>query len=657
VMHLALARINSPPVRSRALRTLGNVMKDNSENRNAFIAKVVDSEDGGQKQPALHRLLVILLNSRNISERLGSLYAFKSYLHENEEGQIALASTLRPSPLGEENEDSVDSFSIGRRLLHGLLIEGAFNGDGLSGWFAGCVLSYILTDSPTCKKLALEIPLEIPRGDQPIMTLLAKIGQAVVDVATSKGDTLVLIALLRLLGTWVDDCSPAVKALLNNPKNLPFWVEMVVQENGNVHVQGLVALLVGLCFQVDDNKGDSEGASSTFNRSSLHLIITRDIGTAKFMGRLDAIRKSEAFLFAEQDKPVIITEEEGDISNRERLLDAVLYDYDFTIFFKDAYDRILRKIRSPHATPSKTSSLGRIKSGQDSGGSGAGRNGNQQYEAVLQSYKDLIRNQDQEMTLLKKQILELQQDRQKSIALKPTATSNGVDGTRSLSFSPGSPLPGYAKGFPNLGNQDAQLAQFQARIAELENLLKEKTGEVDSLTQMVNSQRQELLAAQTTAHELNSLAQAYNGLEDVLRAKEAEIDFLKQQQAGATGERSTSQDRSREQEEEISSLMKRNQELEAQVHQHRQQQQGYQQQIEQLQQKLQQRVGSESGAASSGVMQEFEAKIEKLQNDLRDEKMRYEGLEEEQEELLITLAKVEIENNNLKERLAQFEPV
>jgi len=45
------------------------------------------------------------------------------------------------------------------------------------------------------------------------------------------------------------------------------WVEMVVQENGNVHVQGLVALLVGLCFQVDDNKGDSEGASSTFNRS------------------------------------------------------------------------------------------------------------------------------------------------------------------------------------------------------------------------------------------------------------------------------------------------------------------------------------------------------------------------------------------------------
>lgn len=35
-------------------------------------------------------------------------------------------------------------------------------------------------------------------------------------------------------------------------------------------------------------------------RSSLHLILTRDIGTAKYLSRLDSLRKSEAFLFAEQ---------------------------------------------------------------------------------------------------------------------------------------------------------------------------------------------------------------------------------------------------------------------------------------------------------------------------------------------------------------------
>jgi regulator of replication initiation timing len=47
--------------------------------------------------------------------------------------------------------------------------------------------------------------------------------------------------------------------------------------------------------------------------------------------------------------------------------------------------------------------------------------------------------------------------------------------------------------------------------------------------------------------------------------------------------------------------------------------------------------------------------VAQLQNELREEKARYESLEEEQEELLIALAKIEIENNNLKERLAQLE--
>jgi hypothetical protein len=41
-------------------------------------------------------------------------------------------------------------------------------------------------------------------------------------------------------------------------------VELVMAENGNVHVQGLGALLVGLCFQVDDHD-EGQGASSAIN--------------------------------------------------------------------------------------------------------------------------------------------------------------------------------------------------------------------------------------------------------------------------------------------------------------------------------------------------------------------------------------------------------
>ncbi len=54
---------------------------------------------------------------------------------------------------------------------------------------------------------------------------------------------------------------------------------------------------------------------------------------------------------------------------------------------------------------------------------------------------------------------------------------------------------------------------------------------------------------------------------------------------------------------------------------------------------------------------ELEKKVAKLEAEMKEEKARYESLEEEQEELLIALAKIEIENNNLKEKLIQIEGV
>jgi hypothetical protein len=85
------------------------------------VAKLVETEDG-QRQAALQRLLIILFNSRDIRERLGALYAFKCYLAENEEGQMALASTLRPPPTADDEASRpLDDLSIGRRLLRSLL--------------------------------------------------------------------------------------------------------------------------------------------------------------------------------------------------------------------------------------------------------------------------------------------------------------------------------------------------------------------------------------------------------------------------------------------------------------------------------------------------------------------------------------------------------
>jgi hypothetical protein len=67
---------------------------------------------------------------------------------------------------------------------------------------------------------------------------------------------------------------------------------------------------------------------------------------------------------------------------------------------------------------------------------------------VLQSYKDLIRTQDQEMTLLKKQILELQHARTQQLELRHSPPGSGSNGLSSYSDP--------------------------ARVAELEGLLTQK---------------------------------------------------------------------------------------------------------------------------------------------------------------------------------------
>lgn len=67
-----------------------------------------------------------------------------------------------------------------------------------TGCMCGCAEESFAPPSLCDAQLMLDIPLEIPRSDQPIVSLLAKIGHAIIDVYTSpKGDTLVLVALLR----------------------------------------------------------------------------------------------------------------------------------------------------------------------------------------------------------------------------------------------------------------------------------------------------------------------------------------------------------------------------------------------------------------------------------------------------------------------------
>jgi hypothetical protein len=52
-----------------------------------------------------------------------------------------------------------------------------------------------------------------------------------------------------------------------------------------------------------------------------------------FLGKLEATRKSSAFILAEQDR--VATVDMSTLVDTRQVIEHVLYDYEFAVFFKD----------------------------------------------------------------------------------------------------------------------------------------------------------------------------------------------------------------------------------------------------------------------------------------------------------------------------------
>ncbi|KAL6078488.1 Vesicle-mediated ER to Golgi transport protein [Balamuthia mandrillaris] len=752
VVRLAISRINSADARSQALRTLGDMLRGCSENRTAFSAQVVETGEDKRPQPALHRLVVIMLHSREITERLAAMYTFQCYLHANEEAQLAIASTLTPPPTITNNlreEQPVVGFSIGRKLIHALLGEyltdtvveptslsprdhsprsGQDERDALCPWFAACVLSSILSMNEECKELVLRIPLEIPRMEGPLPTLMTKCNQALFELtraaATSNESTLYRVGLLRLLCTWLYESPASVKAFLSAPKNLPFMMETVMQPpaSHNLQVQGLCAMIIGLCFQYDDDASSTSGSS--FNRTALHNVITNRIGLAKFTKALESLRKSPAFIFAEQEKvyysfpipflfsykyivllslqDVVETKEEAQSFNirNEQCLNKILYDYDFTIFFKDCYDKLTRQLRSPFSSlghsrtrsaggslPSSSGdlvALGKQKKKKSRAPSPEAtdlgideeneleppkdkqKKSSQMNDAILQSYKELIHNQDIQMEALKQKLAEMEAKLQENSLRRINSEP---------SFSLAAANESSSRNNEERNNElKVLLQQREAEIAFLKKRLEQKNqndakqngGEGESTLQEreaeIASLREELLA----------LSHAFNELELHSRETEEELERTRQELSSlinTSGRNENEQERRKKMEEELIMLraqleaerQERNKMLEERRMQHTntEELERVQRELEVLKRQQQSPTPATSSPQQAAALppdeetiRYLEERIEELEAELQETKSRFASLEEEQNDLLVCLAKAEMENNNLKQRLS-----
>jgi len=344
-----------------------------------------------------------------------------------------------------------------------------------------------------------------------------------------------------------------------------------------------------------------------------------------------------------------------------------LYDYDFAIFFKDAYDKIQRQIRAPHkvkrpqanrpstapSTPipassnSNTSLPVPIPNPQFDSSSGdqqissntvmssspakpnpipASATSSTQgvvQDAVIVSYKELIRAQDRELESFKKE----------NEALRNTISTREADigalqreilemRNNSVNASPkGPPSPtrtSTATATP--GPTVEEMAALSLAYNELEKLVNSKDDEIERLTHEVATLRSSPVALEDEEED-NAKAE----LEIQVMKLELETEQIKKQITAVIQER-----------DEIGKQLGQSRTLNTQL----------QTQIE----KMHEKEGKQSTATDSK-----ELRITKLEMVLREQQVKYESLEKEQEELLQCLANTEIENNNLKERLRLIE--
>ncbi|PRP88469.1 hypothetical protein PROFUN_03186 [Planoprotostelium fungivorum] len=531
VLPLAIGRVNSVILRTRALYTLGDLLYGNRENCTLFSSLHIHIEDlnpvlmtsnnsviihsNPKIQPALSRLLAVVLRASDVRERIAAVRVFKCFLYENDEGQLTLASTLTPSSLDEAINADTTKSSIGTQLIHHLLSwEDDQEALPFRSWFSCTILMYILRDEPSSKELVLKIPLEIPKSGVPMVTLLTKCTKNLVlccQLSSSQNQSgnsmtnapnrapvknhLVQIALLRLLCIWMDNCSYAVRIFLSAPNNLPFLVETIITSSSSssdttddhvIHTDGLCCLLLGLCLKLCEDDANSP-VQPQFSREAIHNIIMQRIGLDRFSSKLDSLKKSDQFIRAEAggaDHNLSLDDvDEKEIKSysametlQQQLSHVYYYDYDFTLFYKATADKIQKQLRSPKHFGKKTKGNNKQKenrstepkvpvSTSDSGVSLPKTVENSSNsDAVLGSYKELIRAQDQELESWKSRNRELEE---KIARLE----SQKGDNRNSDENPPNSQNDTTVK---LLEEKDQTITRLQQQVSQLEEKLEEK---------------------------------------------------------------------------------------------------------------------------------------------------------------------------------------
>uniref|UniRef100_A0A4X2KTS8 General vesicular transport factor p115 n=1 Tax=Vombatus ursinus TaxID=29139 RepID=A0A4X2KTS8_VOMUR len=343
---------------TETINTVSEVIRGWQVNQDYFASVNAPSNP---PRPAIVVLLMSMVNERQpFVLRCAVLYCFQCFLYKNQKGQGEIVATLLPSTI----DATGISVSAGQLLCGGL-----FSTDSLSNWCAAVALAHALQENSTQKEQLLRVQLATSIGNPPVSLL-----QQCTNILSQGSKVQTRVGLLMLLCTWLSNCPIAVTHFLHNSANIPFLTAQIAENLGEEEqlVQGLCALLLGICIYFNDNSLEN------YMKEKLKQLIEKRIGKENFIEKLGFISKHELYSRAAQ-KP------QPSFSSP----DHMMFDHEFTKLVKELEGVITKSIYKSSEEDKKEEEVKKTL---------------EQHDSIVTHYKNVIREQDCQLEELRQQV-------------------------------------------------------------------------------------------------------------------------------------------------------------------------------------------------------------------------------------------------------------
>ncbi|XP_077332673.1 general vesicular transport factor p115 isoform X4 [Lithobates pipiens] len=489
---------------TETINTVSEVIRGSQINQDYFASVNAPSNP---PRPAIVVLLMSMVNERQpFVLRCAVLYCFQCFLYKNQKGQAEIVATLLPSTI------DATSLSAGQLLCGGL-----FSTDSLSNWCAAVALAHALLENSTQKEQLLRVQLATSIGNPPVSLL-----QQCTNILSQGSKVQTRVGLLMLLCTWLSSCPIAVTHFLHNAANVPFLTAQISENLGEEEqlVQGLCALLLGICIYYNDNSLENN------TKEKLKQLIEKRLGKEIFIEKLSFINKHECYSKAAQ-KP------QPTFSNP----DHMMFDHEFTKLVKELEAVIIKAVYKSSEEDKKEEEV---------------KKSLEQHDNIISHYKNVIREQDTQLEELKQTVSSLQaknEQFQTTVSQQLAQIQQHKDQYNVLKIQLGKDNQHH-----NAHNSSAQVNGFQpeevSRLKEeieelkkqqdlLKGELSEKNTLIQNLSSQAGSQTEQVIGGSEQVSELQKdietlRSQLYVQSSEINRLQTERMELLQKIEANAT---------------------------------------------------------------------------------------------------------------------------